>query len=104
MYYECTRHLNSARVRKPFEVVSCDNTTFLNWQAHFSKFFKKSIKTVKKVKVMEYSSTHPSEVWVNVSTTQLGSGTSMQFSSMAKHLSSYPPTVQLPEVSWTNPI
>ena len=44
---------------------------FLNWFAHFSKFFKKTIKNTEKqtlsisnAQVLEYSNTHPTEVWV----------------------------------------
>lgn len=63
--------IKSARVRKPFEVVSCNNTMFLNWYVHFSTFLKKTIKNYEKqplnisnARVLEYSSTHRTEVWV----------------------------------------
>ena len=63
--------IKSARVRKPFQVVACDAIIlFLNCHAHFSKFFKKTIKNSEKhalnisnARVLEYSNTHPTEVW-----------------------------------------
>ena len=63
--------IKKARVRKPFEVVPCDKTTFLDWSGHFSPFFKKTIKNnakqslnIQNARVLEYSSTHPTEVLV----------------------------------------
>ena len=62
--------IKKARVRKPFEVVPCDKTTFLDWSGHFSPF-KKTIKNnakqplnIQSAQVLEYSSTHPTEVLV----------------------------------------
>ena len=63
--------IRSARVRKPFDVTECESTMFLDWQVHFTKFFKKMIKNSEKqslkisnARVIEYSNTHPTEVWV----------------------------------------
>ena len=58
--------IRKARIRKPFEVVACDTTMFLDWSAHFSPFFKKTVKDhskrplrIQKARVLEYSSAHP---------------------------------------------
>ena len=40
--------IRKARTRKPFEVVPCDNTTFLDWSRHFSQFFMKIVKDPQK--------------------------------------------------------
>ena len=72
--YTCDQWMDvikAARVRKPFEVVSCDNGMFLNCCDHLSPSFKKTIKNDEKqplnisnARVLEYSSSHPTEVWV----------------------------------------
>ena len=75
--YTCQQWMDiirGARVRKPFKVVECDRVMFLDWQKHFSKFFKKVVKNMEKqalnisnARVLEYSDTHPNEVWVKYS-------------------------------------
>ena len=72
--YTCEQWMNvikQARVRKPFRVVACERDMFLDWQVHFSSFFKKAIKNSKKhslaisnARALEYCSTHSTEVWV----------------------------------------
>lgn len=63
--------IRSARVCKPFDVTECESTMFLDWQVHFTKFYKKMIKNSEKqslkisnARIIEYSNTHPTEVWV----------------------------------------
>jgi hypothetical protein len=61
--------IRKARIRKPFEVVACNNTMFLDWSAHFSQFFKRVLKDntkrplhIQRARVIEYSNAHPTEV------------------------------------------
>ena len=63
--------IRKARIRKPFEVVACNNTMFLDWSAHLSQFFKKVVKDntkrplhISRARVIEYSNAHPTEVWI----------------------------------------
>ena len=63
--------IRKARIRKPFEVVRCDNAMFLDWSSHFSPFFKKVVKDhskrplrIQSARVIEYSTTHRDEVWI----------------------------------------
>ena len=63
--------IRKAHIRKPFEVVACDTTMFLDWSAHFSPFFKKTVKDhskrplrIQQARVLEYCSAHPTEVWI----------------------------------------
>lgn len=63
--------IKKARVRKPFNVVPFDTIVFLDWSSHLSQFFKKTIKDDSKrplkilsARVIEYSNSHPAEVWV----------------------------------------
>ena len=75
--YTCEQWMDiirSARICKPFKVVECDRTMFLDWQVQFSKYFKKLVKNQEKqalkishARVLEYSATHPTEVWVKYS-------------------------------------
>ena len=75
--YTCDQWMDvirKARVRKPFEVVACDDAMFLDWCVHLSQSFKKTIKNTAKralnisnARVLEYASTHPTEVWVKYS-------------------------------------
>ena len=84
--------LKSARVRKPFQVVACDDTIFLNCHAHFSKFFKKTIKNSEKHALLMQecwnTQTHIRHK-CGLNTVQMGSGTSLTFSSVAQLLPSH---------------
>ena len=63
--------IRKAMVRKPFDVVPCDNRVFLDWSGHLSPFFKKTVKddskrplNILRARTIEYSNSHPTEVWV----------------------------------------
>ena len=62
--------IESARRRNPFTVVPVQQDMILNCATHLTTFFKKNVQASKKplniqrARILDYSSQHPSEVWV----------------------------------------
>lgn len=65
--------VRSARKKKPYNVVEVNQSMILNFQLHFSQFFKKTVTNrgermrIREARLFEYSQDHPQEVWVKYS-------------------------------------
>ena len=62
--------MQSARKRNPFKIVPVTQDMVKDFGVHLSPFFKKTVRAgkqpfnIQKVRILDYSSRHPTQVWV----------------------------------------
>lgn len=62
--------MEAARRRNPFDVTPVNQDLVKDYSSHLSQYFKKSLRSGKKVfsirkaRILDYSSAHPTQVWV----------------------------------------